>query len=262
VKTAYFRSDWYLPALYDDEDVLKADHVNPANGYRYYRLDQMAQAELVKVLRQLEVPVVETRDLVSNWADSALIKQPLRYHRELLQRQLDDAERRIAIVERLIDSGGVMPYQIDVKDIADVRAVLTPLRLEPDYDWSLIDPAYQRVRRYLANCEVEPGLGMWISDSARDDWGEPFDFDLGFTVASQVPDGEGNECRTLPGGRFASTLHIGRYEEWYLAYQAIQAWLSENGHTQRGLNRQLVHVGPATSNDPATYVTEIQVPIA
>ena len=43
--------------LYDDTGLLAPAHVNPDSGYRYYREEQLKQARLIGLLRQLEMPL-------------------------------------------------------------------------------------------------------------------------------------------------------------------------------------------------------------
>jgi len=47
--------------LYDELGVLKPARVDDASGYRFYDLDQLADARLVAMLRQLEFPLATSR---------------------------------------------------------------------------------------------------------------------------------------------------------------------------------------------------------
>lgn len=51
--------------FYDEVGLLRPAVVDPATGYRFYHKDQTVQAERVRLLRSLEVPIPEIRALLS-----------------------------------------------------------------------------------------------------------------------------------------------------------------------------------------------------
>jgi DNA-binding transcriptional MerR regulator len=51
--------------LYDELGVLKPARVDDASGYRFYDLDQLADARLVAMLRQLEFPLATIKELLA-----------------------------------------------------------------------------------------------------------------------------------------------------------------------------------------------------
>jgi effector-binding domain-containing protein len=57
-----------------------------------------------------------------------------------------------------------------------------------------------------------------------------WDIAVGFPVARPVtPDGR-VEAGVLPGGRAARTMHVGDYGALGAAYEAVLAWLTDNGY--------------------------------
>jgi DNA-binding transcriptional MerR regulator len=50
--------------LYDEMGLLLPARVDATSGYRYYEVRQLERARLVSALRQLEVPLVEIRDII------------------------------------------------------------------------------------------------------------------------------------------------------------------------------------------------------
>jgi hypothetical protein len=65
----------------------------------------------------------------------------------------------------------------------------------------------------------------------------------------------------LPGGRSASILHVGPYEDLEGTYTALQAWLDEVGATATGPMWEIYWSDPGAEPDPATWRTEILVPL-
>ncbi|MFE5660367.1 MerR family transcriptional regulator [Streptomyces sp. NPDC056517] len=53
---------------YDASGVLTPAFVDPASGYRYFRRDQLRSAQLVRALRQLDMPIERVRELLASGA--------------------------------------------------------------------------------------------------------------------------------------------------------------------------------------------------
>ncbi|NPV71216.1 MAG: GyrI-like domain-containing protein [Firmicutes bacterium] len=67
--------------------------------------------------------------------------------------------------------------------------------------------------------------------------------------------------RVLPAAKVASVMYIGDYGGVGKAYEALFAWMEEQGLKTAGPSREIYLVGPQSSKEPAEYVTEIQIPI-
>jgi DNA-binding transcriptional MerR regulator len=51
---------------YDDTGVLEAAEVDPRTGYRRYLISQIPQAQMIKRLRELQMPLNEIRQLLAS----------------------------------------------------------------------------------------------------------------------------------------------------------------------------------------------------
>jgi DNA-binding transcriptional MerR regulator len=51
--------------LYDERGVLAPSRVDQASGYRYYSTAQLEEARLIVMLRQLQVPLAEIKELLA-----------------------------------------------------------------------------------------------------------------------------------------------------------------------------------------------------
>lgn len=75
--------------LYDEHQLLEPARIDPANGYRYYRSDQVAAGRLIRTLRDMDLPLTDVARVVAGSAMQAelLLGQfakevDLRYARE------------------------------------------------------------------------------------------------------------------------------------------------------------------------------------
>jgi DNA-binding transcriptional MerR regulator len=101
--------------LYADQGLLAPAWIDPATGYRYYRATQANQAEAVRILRSVDMPIGDIRELLATDDPDAVMKQ-LALHRERLEARLADQARMLRFLQRLIDQGGtLMPYDVTIE---------------------------------------------------------------------------------------------------------------------------------------------------
>ncbi|MEX0825711.1 MAG: GyrI-like domain-containing protein [Acidimicrobiia bacterium] len=78
--------------------------------------------------------------------------------------------------------------------------------------------------------------------------------------------------RRLPGGRFASAIHHGRYEEMQPVVDGLQRWVTTSGaevegpmrmiYLRFGAEPELALPEAYLASRDADFVTEIQMPVA
>ena len=71
----------------------------------------------------------------------------------------------------------------------------------------------------------------------------------------------GIETLTVPAGQAAVAIHHGPYETLSETYQAIEAWIQQEGRTVAGPPWETYLTDPGEHPDPATWETEIVQPI-
>lgn len=246
---------------YDEAGLLTPAWVDPSSGYRYYTYAQASQAEVIRVMRSLDLPLDEVREVLTA-GDRDVVTKVLDRHRVRLEEVLDRQSRMLAFLRRLIDQeGSVMPYEITLKEVpAQHVAVLrrpvtaTTIGQEVGAGYATLGQAIGRSGAGFAG----PPFLVMVQLADDESTGE---IEVGFPVLSPFAgDGEvtGNE---VPAMLVASTVHRGPYDEAGPAYHAVEAWIQEHGHASAGAPREIYLTDPTTTPDPADYVTEIQFPI-
>lgn len=91
--------------LYHDMGLLIPGHVDRLNGYRYYTVDQLADALVIVRLRALDVPLASIKQILDS-RDPALTRQLLDEHRAVMQERLSDTERIVATLQHGIATAG------------------------------------------------------------------------------------------------------------------------------------------------------------
>ena len=101
--------------------LLEPAEVDSQTGYRYYHVGQANQAEAIRVLRSLDMPLEAVADVLAS-DEPDLVAKLLEHHRLRLQENLDHQQRMLAYLEQLINKETtLMPYEITVKDVPTIN---------------------------------------------------------------------------------------------------------------------------------------------
>jgi effector-binding domain-containing protein len=87
------------------------------------------------------------------------------------------------------------------------------------------------------------------------------EFEAGVPVDRAVPSGDGARPGELGGCRAAVALHVGPYQELSRTYDALMDWISGRGEQPSGAMWEHYLSDPDAEPDPATWRTEIFVPL-
>lgn len=249
---------------YDEAGLLRPAWVDPSSGYWYYSHEQARTAEIIRLLRQLDMPLDEIREILGA-RDPELVRTQLAAHHLRVEEQLAVTRRILAYLERLIEQvnadGDIVMYEITVKDVAP-QTVLTRrgrTRMEDLGRWigGNMDDMAAHLAAHESHLIGPPGL---IYHSFGGDQ-EAADVELFVPLPAPVPDGDDLTCYELASGPVAFTLHLGPYEELGAAHAALSEWVQRNGHETAGPPRELYVTDPREVSDPADYQTEVLWPI-
>lgn len=247
---------------YDETGLLAPAWVDPSSGYRYYTYAQVTDAEMIRVLRSLDMPLDEIREALAGH-DRDAVATVLERHRARLEDEVERRSRMLTFLLRLIDQeGSPMPYDVVVKEVPAQHAAMIRLRTTMGSISQDVGRGYAAVGAALgqAGIAVAGAPFLVVTELADDD--TPGQIELGYPVATPFPgDGEVTGAE-LPGGLVAATVHHGPYDEEGPAYRAVEAWVQEHGHVHLGPPREVYLTTPDQVSDPSQNVTEIQFPIA
>lgn len=244
---------------YDEEGLLTPAFVDPNTGYRYYRPDQARLAMAIGLLRKLDLPLADIREVVGGPGRH----QVLRAHRQRLERTLVETQAALDSVDRILAEEDLFPYPVTVVSVgptrcATLRLSTTPEKLERD-----TTEAVHRLMTELSAEDLQPG------DPVQSLFEEPLPSgEQSLTVAVALPAGAPRnpgqppiELRTLPGGTFAQVEHLGPYTQLALAHSAVFAWARERDHPIAGALREIYRNDPSETN-PGELRTDVLLPIA
>ena len=245
---------------YDELGLLRPAFVDPSSGYRYYRPAQANQAEAIRILRSVEMPLEEIAALLAESGEP--VAKRLQLHQERLEARLDEHRRMLAFLQRLLDSEDVMPYEVTVKElpaqpVAATRATTTLREIS-----TVISDGVHAILDELGRQGIEPAGPLQVvyhADQVLDaDTAAPIE--ICFPVAAPF-EGDGEVYGTeLAGGPAAVTVHRGPYAEIGPAYHTVSGWVADHGHELAGGPREVYLNDPREVDEP-DLLTEVQWPI-
>jgi DNA-binding transcriptional MerR regulator len=210
---------------YDRIGLLSPAEVDEASGYRRYRAEQLATAELIARLRTLGVAPGQIAQVLAGGeaASSTLLRE-----RRRVSRELERSQRQLAELDDLLAAETPARYTLTTAELTErqvaVQAFAAPF---PDQE-SAVLRAIGELRAAIRRA----------GHRRTGSWGGTFPLDLADTVEGFVfapVDGYGGLTMVvLPGGPAVSTVHRGGLDSLALAYLALFAEIDRLGGTAQG----------------------------
>jgi len=246
--------------LYDEAGILKPALVDPESGYRYYSLSQALEAERIRLLRSLEVPLDEIGRILRAPGPEAA-RELLERHRARLAARLEEYRAMLASLDALTTEEEAMNYDVKTKELAPQQVLSIRLRTRLADIGGEAGRAIGEMFGHLGRAQLRPAgppLALYHGPEFDE---EAVDVEFCVPVGRPVSGHGRMNGRELPGGRVAYTLHSGPYESVGPIYAVLQKWIQEHGHECAGPPREVYLVGPGQVSDPAAFRTEVQWPI-
>ena len=252
--------------LYDDRGVLVPSRVDQASGYRYYDTAQVDQARLVVMLRQLQLPLAEIKELLA--CDPADAAARIAEHWRDAE-AAHDTRRELAgyLVSRLSGERSVM-YEVATREMPERSLLCLKRNVHEQEAWAFGKEFIAILReRPLPKMEGRAGAMFsiyWGQVSADSDGPmemcKPVPETQAHALAGQYPE---LTLRTEPAHRemfVALPAGPGGISpvHFQLAMESMRAWADEQGYEDEhparwpdlGLRITYFSTGPVTDPVP------------
>jgi len=246
---------------YDEQGLLSPAVVDPSSGYRYYRYSQANRAEAIRILRGLDMPIDQIREVLEA-DDPELVAKHLEGHREHLEERLERHRRMLSFLERLISrKEGVMPYEVEVKEIPTLHVAAVRKHTSMATVGEDISAAFAELWGTIAPKGIMPAGPPFLVMFDVIDEETDGDIELCVPVAEPFEGSDGVEGHDVEAVTAATTVHRGPYDQVGPAYHTLTGWVQEHGHEIAGPPREVYLTDPQETPDPADYLTEVVFPI-
>ncbi len=245
--------------FYDERGLLEPAYVDEWTGYRYYSLDQLAAADSIRELREIDLPLDEVRLAL---ADPARLNELLDGQEARLRERAAESERALALLCKLREREEPMPISVEIRELPAQRAACVEMRSALDRIGPDCEQAFGRVMGTLGAAGVVPTGPCVIGYPEEDFDPESFRAFVGVPVAADMPDESGLKMVDFSGGRAAVGTLVGPYEGLGPAWRDVHTWVLEQGLKIGAMPYEVYRVDPTQAASPAELVTEIVIPVA
>ncbi len=246
---------------YDEVGLLKPAMVDPDTGFRYYSQAQVGEAEHIRLLRSLDMPLGDIAAILGE-REPALVRRRLESYRREVEGKIAGCHGVLAVLDRLLDpTGKIPPYRVTVMDLAAQETVSLRLRADMADMGRVAGSAFNDLFAHLRRNGTRPAgppLAVYHDGEYKE---EDAEVSFCLPVAEPLPGRGIVRSERLPPGPGVTTMHPGAYSDMGGAYRALTAWMQAGGHCPAGPPREVYLVGPDRAGDPKDYRTQVIWPV-
>jgi DNA-binding transcriptional MerR regulator/effector-binding domain-containing protein len=244
---------------YHDTGLLEPEHVDPSSGYRYYDVSQAATAQVIRRLRDLDLPIERLRTFLGA-PDEQDRNAVIVEHLDRMSTQLSQTQETVDSLRRMLSRGrDAFPVSYRDQPAVTALAISETVAVPDAIGWGI--GAFRVLHRALRTSHTAPTGhhgALFPTEFFTEEAGEVVAYVPVDRVPSELPDRV--VAREIPGCRLAVTLFEGPALDLDLAYGALGRWVAERAISSTGPIRE--HYLPVgDSRDPLAHTTEVCWPV-
>lgn len=247
--------------IYHEEGLLVPEKVDAMTGYRFYGDASFSRAKAISLLRDLGFSLKDMKGILDSCADDADLVGFFEKRLAMVEGEIAERKRVRDSIGFFIESqkGNDMRETMKIEEIEVPTLTILGIRYRGRYDecGEKFGALYKVAGRYVAG-----GPFCLYHSFDYDEGDADIEACVALRKAVAVPAAVTSaECRVLAGGRGASIVYRGPYENIGEAYKALFDWLGERGLKAKTPSREIYLKGPGMvlPRSPKKFVTEIQV---
>jgi DNA-binding transcriptional MerR regulator len=221
--------------LYDQLGLLQPRYVDPQTGYRYYGIDQLATARMIRNMREMDMPLATIRQVLTALPSlPAQAEALLREYAEMRERQAEQIRMQVQqFMQEFHQEQNPMTLEVHVKTIAPQQVLSVTHHIKVNKLDDTIRTSVETMNTMLKEQKVEASAAPFgISHGAINEQ-EDGPIEICLPVNEQVK-GKGKVLvKQLRGGEAACVTTIGAQTDFPAilgAYDAAADWIQKNGY--------------------------------
>lgn len=235
---------------YHEQGLLIPDSIDPATGYRSYRVSQLSDAAIIKRLRDLDVPLRAVSEIVRA-RDPEVTRKVMAEHEAAMQERLSAVA---AIVDELQQAIEIPSLQtpVHVRQESEAHVLLVAGVVDQaDYAGFLGDAFGRLFAAIGASGAAMAGPSGARYPASVDTDREPVEAFIPVTAPVALSDellDSGVVLSLLPAATCAVMTHVGGYERIGETYRQLGAWVAHHRRSAELPIREhyVISVDPAT----------------
>jgi DNA-binding transcriptional MerR regulator len=250
---------------YDREGLLRPAATDPNTGYRSYRFLQLSDAERIRSLRALDVPLDEIKAVLAA-SNPAALRECLLLHQQRLATEMQILQAKQEETRKMLAEDWLLQcYTITEQTLAAQTVVSLRQRTSLAEAEAKRQQAIQHLRLFLAQTpNARPSqapftrhlrLAAFDPNDYEIEVGQPFEV---LAANPKIKAAKPLQISELPAIEAVATIHNGPYTHLHRAYSAIERWYAgqpQHHDLKPAWERYLV--GPWDSTEPNNWQTEV-----
>ena len=241
---------------YHQAGLLEPAAVDPFTGYRYYSAEQIPPAQVIRRLRDLDVPLAEVKAILAT-GDPQRRAELITGHLLRLEDDLDRTKAAVMSLRQLLHPGAP-DLRVELRSVParTVATISSHVRRDEVHSWygdamAELDAAFPATER------TGPPGGRYANELFTKGAGTVTVFhpvraprESGRIIVSE-----------LPASELAVTVHPGPHDDIDVTYGRLGAWVVDHTLAVDGPIHETYLVGPRDTPIAAEWRTEIGWPI-
>ena len=241
--------------LYDQLDLLQPRHVDPQTGYRFYGIDQLSSARMIRNMREMDMPLATIRQVLAALTSSpALAEVLMREYAEMREQQVEQIRVQVQqFIQQIQQEQNPMSLEVNVKQLSPQQVLSVTHHIKVNKLDDTIRKSLDTLYGLLKEQKVEAANAPFgIFHGAINDQ-EDGPIEICLPVSGQVK-GKGDvQVKELQGGDAACVMTVGAQTDFPAimgAYDAAADWIQKNGYQMAEPPREIWHSGPGGGEEP------------
>lgn len=235
--------------LYDQLGLLQPRQVHPQNGYRFYGVDQLSIARMIRDMREMDIPLATIRLVLAALpSSSAQAEALLQEYAEMRERQIEQIRNQVQqFIQQIQQEQNPMSFEVNVKPIAPQQVLSITHHVKIDKLDETIRKSLDTMFRMLKEQGLEAAAAPFGIFHGAINEQEDGPLEICMPVDGPVRARGSVQVKELQGGDAACVMTVGPETDFPAilgAYDAAADWIQKNGSAMAEPPREVWHSRP------------------
>jgi DNA-binding transcriptional MerR regulator len=238
--------------LYDQLGILQPHHIDPQTGYRYYGPDQLPSARMIRVMREMDMPLATIRQVLASMgtinAATKEIEWLVNEYVEMRERQVEQIRGQVhQLIQLIHQEVEPMSFEVNIRNIAPQQVLSITSRVKVDKLDDTIKQSLDKLYQSLKEQKVEAADAPFGIFHGQINEQEDGPVEVCVPVNGKVKAAGDLALKTLQGGDATSVMLNGVQCDFPAilgGYDAAADWIQKNGHEMAERPREVWHSAP------------------
>jgi DNA-binding transcriptional MerR regulator len=241
---------------YHEAGLLEPAAIDSVTGYRYYSPEQIPPAQVIRRLRDLDVPLAEVKAILAT-GDPQRRAELITGHLQRLESELGRMMAAVTSLRQLLrpDTADlhVELHSVPKRTVAAISGHVRSHNVEPWYDKAMaeLDAAFPAAEH------TGPPGGRYANELFTHGGGTM----IVFRPVREPRESGRITVTELPAAELAVTVHHGPHDDIDVTYGRLGAWVTSHALAVNGPVHETYLKGPRDTSTPSQWRTEIGWPI-